>query len=239
VCFYYLPFVVAYFKDCLSCVLLCTMLFWSSIAHITNSFVLSVFQLIVTNAIVLSRHIVTKATSSISQPDPLNVFLYRACEPENFQSDVDLCAASMLAWSLFGGAALYFILGTLIALLIAAECKRKGYPATFTAFWNSPFFLFCYFMNEKKKIDLLSIPNKLMGFRMWTHGHIHRILLCLYCLLTTGLIVYGMTKRTVDNNDLDANRKYNSDNSLCKWKLGGRRVITSETWKFKPITISY
>ncbi|CAG8531174.1 8480_t:CDS:2 [Paraglomus occultum] len=172
------------------------------------------WELIITNAVVLSRHIVTKATESIAQPNALNVFIFHACESENFQSDIDLCAASRLAWSLFGGAVLYFIIGTLISIFIAIECRRCGYPATFTALWNSPFFLFCYVINEKKKIDLLSIPNRLIRFRKWTRGHIQRIVMCLYCIITTALIAYDLTRRTVDHNDLDANRKYNENNSL-------------------------
>lgn len=165
------------------------------------------WELFITTSVLFGYHIVTGAASHIRSPHAINIFLYHACESINYQSDVDLCAASALAWSLIGGAVLYFIVTSIIAVFIYLECRRNGYPALFTAVWNSPFFIFCYLFGEEHRIDLLSISNKLMGFRKWTHIHVHHLLLSMYALMTTMIIAYDLTKRTVDSSDFDANEK--------------------------------
>ncbi|CAG8629097.1 13025_t:CDS:2, partial [Ambispora gerdemannii] len=163
------------------------------------------YELFITTSGLLGYHILTVAEKHI-KGNGKHIFLFGACDPINYQSDIDLCSASMLTWSLIGGAVLYFISASLIAFLLFLECRRNGYPGMFTALWNSPFFLVCYFFNEKHRIDLLTIPNRLMGFRKWTRSHIHRLLFSVYALINTCLIANNLSKKTVDNSDYEATK---------------------------------
>ncbi|CAG8705625.1 20356_t:CDS:2 [Dentiscutata erythropus] len=95
------------------------------------------------------------------------------------------------------------------------ECHRHGYPGAFTALWNSPFFLFCYFFKEQNRIDLLTIPNRFMKFRKWTYWQIHRFALALYSLITTILVIYYLTRKTVDNDDLIIQKDYKNGDEFC------------------------
>ncbi|CAG8756093.1 6439_t:CDS:2, partial [Ambispora leptoticha] len=117
----------------------------------------------ITTSGLLGYHILKGAVQHIKGDNGVNIFLFGACDPINYQDDVDLCSASILTWSLIAGA--------------------------------------------KKRIDLLTIPNRLMGFRKWTHSHIQRLLLSVYALITTCLIANNLSKKTVDNNDYLANMK--------------------------------
>ncbi|KAG9307640.1 hypothetical protein G9A89_023205 [Geosiphon pyriformis] len=164
------------------------------------------YELFITNSALLGYHILKGAVKHISSNNGTHIFLFEACQPIHYQPDVDLCAASALTWSLMGGAVLYFVITSLIGFFIYLECRRKDYPATFTALWNSPLFIACYFFQEKQRIDLLSIPNRFMHLRKWTHSHVHRLIFSLYCLITTSLIAHDLTRRTVDQNDFDANK---------------------------------
>jgi hypothetical protein len=148
----------------------------------------------------------------------LNVLIFEACNSEHAQSNLDVCATSIISWTLIGGALLYLTFVSILAFLLFMECKRQGYPATFTALWNSPLFLVCYFFGEKNRIDLLTIPNRFVGFKKWTQLHMHRLCLAVYSFVSTGIIIYYLsTNLTVDQDDLELQVKYKAGETNCKF----------------------
>jgi len=103
------------------------------------------YELFITNAFVLGYHVLTsaKANSKYTYTD----ILLKGCDEEHVVEDFDLCATSHLVWGLIGGALIYFVLASLVALGLAIECRRKGYPGLFTGLWHSPWFVFCLFFS--------------------------------------------------------------------------------------------
>ncbi|CAG8528262.1 5369_t:CDS:2 [Diversispora eburnea] len=159
-------------------------------------------------------HIVTMAMRNIGGPGAASVLFFHGCNSEFYQPNVDLCATSILSWSLIGGAVFYFSFITILSILLYIECYSQGYPGAFTALWNSPFFLFCYCFREQYRIDLLSIPNRFVGFKKWTRFSLHRFALAFYSLITTLLVTYYLTRKTVDNDDFIAQKEYKNGDGL-------------------------
>ncbi|CAG8733879.1 4851_t:CDS:2, partial [Acaulospora morrowiae] len=174
------------------------------------------WEMFISSVALFGYHIVSLAIQNIGGKKALSVLFLNGCQSEFQQPNVDICATSILTWSLIGGAVLYFFLTSILSVLLYAECHRHGYPGMFTALWNSPFFLVCYFFREKNRIDLLTIPNKFLGFRTWTRLNLHRFALAVYSLITTLLVVYYLTRYTVDNDDLIAQKEYKSGNSFYR-----------------------
>jgi len=165
--------------------------------------------LFISNAGLFGYHIVSSATRNIGTDDALNVLFFKACNSEYAQSNLDVCATSIISWTLIGGALLYLAFASILAFLLFIECKRQGYPATFTALWNSPLFLVCYFFGEENRIDLLTIPNKFVGFKKWTQLHMHRLGLAVYSFISTVIIIYYLhTNLTVEQDDLEIQAEY-------------------------------
>lgn len=54
-----------------------------------------------------------------------------------------------------------------------------------------------------------------MKFRKWTNWQLHRFALASYSLLTTLLVVYYLTRKTVDNDDLIIQKEYKSGDKFC------------------------
>ncbi|CAG8481371.1 10703_t:CDS:2 [Cetraspora pellucida] len=173
------------------------------------------WELFISSVGLFGYHIVTLAAHNIGGNRPYTVLFLDGCKSEFQQPNLDVCATSILTWCLIGGALIYFLLTSILALLLYKECHRNGYPGSFTALWNSPFFLVCYFFNEQRRIDLLTIPNRFMKFRKWTNWQLHRFALASYSLITTLLVVYYLTRKTVDNDDLIIQKEYKSDDKFC------------------------
>ncbi|KAG9284406.1 hypothetical protein G9A89_023663 [Geosiphon pyriformis] len=127
------------------------------------------------------------------------IVLYEACTDRWKIEDFDFCAASRLVKGLIGGAIIYFIVTALFAIAIAMELKRKGYHATFTALWNSPFFLVCFFFPDVKRVDIMSIPNKYVKLTLWTRAHIQRISMAVYCFVCATLVLNSLTNKTAES----------------------------------------
>jgi hypothetical protein len=173
--------------------------------------------LFISNAGLFGYHIVSSAAKNIGTDDALNILFFKGCNSEHAQSNLDVCATSILSWSLVGGSLLYLAFASILAFLLFIECKRQGYPATFTAFWNSPLFIVCYFFKENNRIDLLTIPNRFIGFKKWTRLHLHRLFLAIYSFITTGIIIYYLnTNLTVDQDDLKIQKQYKTGDTFCK-----------------------
>lgn len=171
----------------------------------------------ISNAGLFGYHIVSSAAKNIGTDDALSILFFKGCNSEHAQSNLDVCATSILSWSLVGGSLLYLAFVSILAFLLFIECKRQGYPATFTALWNSPLFLVCYFFKENSRIDLLTIPNKFIGFKKWTRLHLHRLGLAIYSFITTGIIIYYLnTNLTVDQDDLKIQKQYKAGDTFCK-----------------------
>ncbi|CAG8677970.1 16305_t:CDS:2, partial [Dentiscutata heterogama] len=111
------------------------------------------WELFISSVGLFGYHIVNLAAHNIGGKHPFIVLFFNGCKSEFQQPNLDV------SWLLY------------------KECHRHGYPGAFTALWNSPFFLFCYFFKEQKRIDLLTIPNRFMKFRKWTYWQIHRFAL--------------------------------------------------------------
>ncbi|CAB4382342.1 hypothetical protein RhiirA5_464134 [Rhizophagus irregularis] len=175
------------------------------------------WELFISNAGLFGYHIVSSAAKNIGTDDALSILFFKGCNSEHAQSNLDVCATSILSWSLVGGSLLYLAFVSILAFLLFIECKRQGYPATFTALWNSPLFLVCYFFKENSRIDLLTIPNKFIGFKKWTRLHLHRLGLAIYSFITTGIIIYYLnTNLTVDQDDLKIQKQYKAGDTFYK-----------------------
>ncbi|CAG8648999.1 hypothetical protein C2G38_2253991 [Gigaspora rosea] len=174
------------------------------------------WELFISSVGLFGYHIITLAAHNIGGKRPFIVLFFNGCKSEFQQPNVDICATSILTWSLTGGALIYFLLTSILAWLLYRECHKHGYPGAFTALWNSPFFLFCYFFKEQNRIDLLTVPNRFMKFRKWTYLQFHRFALATYSLITTLLVVYYLTRKTVDNDDLIIQKDYKNGDKFYR-----------------------
>lgn len=176
------------------------------------------WELFISNVGLFGYHILSKAANNIGSDDALTILFFNGCNSEHAQSNLDVCATSILSWTLVGGAIFYLAFTSILAILLYKECKRQGYPALFTALWNSPLFLVCYFFKEKDRIDLLTIPNKFVEFNKWTQLHLHRLGLAIYSFITTVIILYYLnTNLTVDQDDLNTKEQFKDGDTLYKY----------------------
>ncbi|CAG8732379.1 34663_t:CDS:2 [Gigaspora margarita] len=153
------------------------------------------------NVFLLGYNVLKNAKAGVST-STYHIVLYEACTDRYVIEQFDFCAASRLIWGLIGGAVIYFIFTSIIAVALFFELRRKGFHASFTALWHSPMFLICYFYPPKKRVDILSIPNKYVGLSLWTRSQIHRISLALYCLICTILIFNSLFHGTAESSKI-------------------------------------
>lgn len=130
-------------------------------------------------------------------------FLMDACGDRFQIEQFDYCSASRLFWGLIGGAVIYFIFTSIVAFALSIELRRRGYDSSFTALWHSPAFLLCFFYDEKRRVDILSIPNKYVGLSLWTRSQIHRISLAVYCAICTILILVSLKRGTAETAKIE------------------------------------
>lgn len=145
------------------------------------------------NVFLLGYNVLKDAKEGVSSAT-YRIVLFDACSDRFIIEQFDFCAASRLVWGLFAGAIAYFVFTSIVALALYIELRRKGYHASFTALWHSPIFALCFFYPEKRRVDILSIPNKYVNLRPWTRSHIHRISLAIYCLLCSILVIVSLVR---------------------------------------------
>ncbi|CAG8817853.1 23255_t:CDS:2, partial [Dentiscutata erythropus] len=154
------------------------------------------------NVFLLGFNVLKNAKAGVSTSTYRNV-LFDACGDRFIIPQFDFCAASRLFWGLIAGAVAYFIFTSIVALALYIELRRKGFHASFTAFWHSPVFLVCFFYSSKRRVDILSIPNKYVKLASWTRSQIHRISLATYCLICSVLIFISLTHGTAEKSKID------------------------------------
>ncbi|CAG8520213.1 20095_t:CDS:2 [Cetraspora pellucida] len=173
---------------------------------ITNSEMVSrivqYYEMFAVNVFLLGYNVLKNAKAAVST-STYDIVLFDACTDRFVIEQFDFCAASRLIWGLIGGAIVYFVFTSLVALALYFELRRKGYDALFTALWHSPMFLVCYFYPPNKRVDVLSIPNKYVGLSLWTRSQIHRISLALYCLICTVLVFNSLFRGTAENSKIE------------------------------------
>src|SRR3954463_335902 len=106
------------------------------------------------NEFLLGYNVLKNAKAGVSSSTFNNV-LFEACTDRFIIEQFDFCAASRLVWGLIGGAVIYFVFTSIVALALYIEIRRNGYHASFTALWHSPVFVLCYFFNEQQRVDIL------------------------------------------------------------------------------------
>ncbi|CAG8820169.1 31182_t:CDS:1, partial [Racocetra persica] len=92
------------------------------------------------NVFLLGYNVLKNAKAGVST-STYKIVLFDACTDRFIIEQFDFCAASRLVWGLIGGAMVYFIFTSLVAVALYVELRRKGYYALFTALWHSPMFL--------------------------------------------------------------------------------------------------
>ncbi|GBB98277.1 hypothetical protein RclHR1_03190009 [Rhizophagus clarus] len=160
------------------------------------------YEMFAANVFLLGYNVLKDAKSGVDGSTIKN-FLVDACGDRFHIEQFDYCAASRLFWGLIGGAIIYFIFTSLVALALSIELRRKGYYSSFTALWHSPAFLLCFFFPQEKRVDILSIPNKFVGLGLWTRSHIHRISLAIYCAICSGLILISLKRGTAETATIE------------------------------------
>ncbi|CAG8519482.1 9833_t:CDS:2 [Cetraspora pellucida] len=173
---------------------------------ITNSEMVSrivqYYEMFAVNVFLLGYNVLKNAKAGVST-STYSIVLFDACTDRFIIEQFDFCAASRLVWGLIGGAIIYFIFTSLVAVALYLELRRKGYNALFTALWHSPMFLVCYVYPPDQRVDILSIPNKYVGLSLWTRSQIHRISLALYCLICTALVFNSLVHGTAESSKIE------------------------------------
>ncbi|RIB17178.1 hypothetical protein C2G38_2037970 [Gigaspora rosea] len=130
------------------------------------------------NVFLLGYNVLKNAKAGVST-STYHIVLYEACTDRYVIEQFDFCAASRLIWGLIGGAVVYFVFTSIIAVALYFELRRK-----------------------EKRVDILSIPNKYVGLSLWTRSQIHRISLALYCLICTILIFNSLFHGTAESSKI-------------------------------------
>ncbi|CAI2190877.1 17623_t:CDS:2, partial [Funneliformis geosporum] len=160
------------------------------------------YEMFVVNVFLLGYNVLKYAKLGVDDSTVKN-FLMDACGDRFHIEQFDYCSASRLFWGLIGGAIIYFIFTSIVAFALSIELRRRGYDSSFTALWHSPAFLLCFFYDEEKRVDILSIPNKYVGLSLWTRSQIHRISLAIYCAISSVLILVSLKKGTAETAKIE------------------------------------
>ncbi|CAG8465171.1 17381_t:CDS:2 [Acaulospora morrowiae] len=160
------------------------------------------YEMFAVNVFLLGYNVLKNAKAGVSSSTYNNV-LFDACSDRFVIEQFDFCAASRLIWVLIGGAVIYFVFTSIVAFGLYLELKRKGYDASFTALWHSPVFVLCYFYEDRRRVDILRIPNKYVKLSIWTRTHVHKISLALYCLFCMIFILISLAHGTAEKSRID------------------------------------
>ncbi|CAG8503601.1 2502_t:CDS:2 [Ambispora gerdemannii] len=161
--------------------------------------IVSYYEMFIVNAFLLGYKVLENAHQAVVG-STYRIILFDACTDRWRIEDFDFCAASRLIIGLIFGAIIYFIITGLVAIGIAIELRRKGFHSSFTALWNSPLFLFCFFFPENKRVDILTVPNKYVNLALWTRAHIQRIAMAVYAFVCVVLVLHSLTKGVAETS---------------------------------------